>query len=113
MVDELTSLYSEILEETWNGSTLNRPPLAGGQKAPQEGKNTLSAAGSKIGIEHGSLYNQSQSSGQNPYEQEEGQSIDKQRLFDMIDYILQDLDNSKITDRTAIMALGKLKNWVK
>ena len=109
----LFDAYETILDESYNGLSMNRPPLKGGTQAPQDSKNTLSSASSKIGIEQGSLYNQSQASGQNPYEQEESGAIDKQRLFQMIDYLLQDLDNSKITDRTAMMVLGKLKNWVK
>lgn len=109
----LFDAYSGILEETWGGLAMNRPPLKGGTQAPQNAKNTLSSASSKIGIEQGSLYNQSQASGQNPYEQEESGSIDKQKVFGAIDALLKDLDASKITDRTAVMVLGKLKKVLK
>jgi hypothetical protein len=106
----LFEAYSEVIEESWGGMAMNRPPLKGGTQAPQDTRNTLSSASSKIGIEQGSLYNQSQASGSNPYEQEESKSIDKQRIYDIIDYLLKDLDSSKITDRTAVMILGKLQN---
>jgi hypothetical protein len=109
----LFAAYDEILEESWDGMTMNRPPIKGGLQSPTDSKNTLSSTQAKIGIDQGSLLAQSEASGQNPYEQEESGAIDKQRLFKMIDYLLQDLDNAKITDRTAIMILGKLKNWVK
>ena len=108
----LFDAYGQILEESWGGMAMNRPPLKGGTQAPRDTKNTLSSASSKIGIEQGSLYNQSQASGSNPYEQEESKAIDKQRVFDTIDHLLIDLDSSKITDRTAIMVLGKLKKYL-
>jgi len=109
----LFDAYENIFNESWGGMAMNRPPLKGGTQAPQDTKNTLSSASSKIGIEQGSLFNQSQASGQNPYEQEENGAIDKKRVFQMIDRLLQDLDNSKITDRTAVMVLGKLKKQIK
>jgi len=109
----LFDAYENILEESWGGLAMNRPPIKGGAQAPQDAKNTLSSASSKIGIEQGSLFNQSQSSGQNPYEQEESGAIDKQRVFDIIDHLSKDLDSSKITDRTAVMILGKLKKLIK
>jgi hypothetical protein len=109
----LFEAYEGILEESWGGLAMNRPPIKGGTQAPQDTRNTLSSASSKIGIEQGSLYNQSQSSGQNPYEQEESGAIDKQRVYDIIDSLLRDLDSSKITDRTAVMVLGKLKKYIK
>ena len=109
----LFEAYSEVMEESWGGMAMNRPPLKGGTQAPQDTRNTLSSASSKIGIEQGSLYNQSQASGSNPYEQEESKSIDKQRIYDIIDYLQKDLDSSKITDRTAVMVLGKLKKYIK
>lgn len=109
----LFEAYGEVLEETWGGLAMNRPPLKGGTQAPRDTKNTLSSASSKIGIEQGSLYNQSQSSGQNPYEQEESGSIDKQKIYGIINSLLGELDSSKITDRTAVMVLSKLKKQIK
>lgn len=109
----LFDAYSEVMEESWGGLAMNRPPLKEGKQAPQDTRNTLSSASSKIGIEQGSLYNRSQASGNNPYEQEESKSIDKQRIYDIIEFLLKDLDSSKITDRTAIMILGKLKKYIK
>ena len=109
----LYDAYATVLEESRGGSTLGRLPIKGGLQAPQDAKNTLSSASSKIGINRGSLYNQSQASGQNPYEQEESNAIDKQKIYGIIDFLLGELDNSKITDRTAIMVLGKLKKIIK
>ncbi len=109
----LFDAYDGIIEETWGGLAMNRPPLKGGTQAPQDTKNTLSSASSKIGIEQGSLFNQSQSSGQNPYEQEESGAIDKQKINSIIDSLLGELDSSKITDRTAVMVLSKLKKAIK
>ncbi len=109
----LFDAYEDILEESWGGLAMNRPSIKGGLQAPQDTKNTLSSASSKIGIEQGSLYNQSQASGQNPYEQEESRAIDKQKIYGIIDYLLNDLDSSKITDRAAVMVLGKLKKLIK
>jgi hypothetical protein len=108
----LFGAYEEVIEESWGGMAMNRPPLKGGTQAPQDAKNTLSSASSKIGIEQGSLFNQSQSSGNNPYEQEESKAIDKQRIYDIIDFLLKDLDSSKITDRSAVMVLSKLKKLI-
>jgi len=109
----LFEAYGEVMEESWGGMAMNRPPLKGGTQAPQDTRNTLSSASSKIGIEQGSLYNQSQASGQNPYEQEESGSIDKQKVYGIIEHLLKDLDSSKITDRTAVMILSKLKKLIK
>jgi hypothetical protein len=107
----LSDIYGEILEESWGGLAMNRPPIKGVQ-APQDSKNTLSSASTKIGIDQGSLYNQSQSSGQNPYEQEESGAVDKVLIHSTIDGLLSGLDASKITDRTAITVLGKLKKFI-
>ncbi len=112
MSKDLGDIYQGVFNESY-GLRVDRVPIKGGLQAPQDAKNTLSPAGSKIGIDPGSLYNQSVSSGNNPYEQEEGQSIDKAELFSIIDNLSKDLDNSKITDRTALMILGKLKNSIK
>jgi hypothetical protein len=109
----LFDAYDEVLEESWGGLAMNRPPLKGGTQAPQDAKNTLSSASTKIGIDQGSLFNQSQASGQNPYEQEESGCIDKLKVHGIIDNLLSELDSSKITDRTAIMVLGKLKKLIK
>lgn len=109
----LFDAYEDILEESWGGLAMNRPPIKGGIEAPQDAKNTLSSASSKIGIEHGSLFNQSQASGQNPYEQEESKAIDKQKIYSIIDSLMDELDPKKITDRTAVMILGKLKKLIK
>jgi hypothetical protein len=108
----LSDAYNEILEESGGGSAMGRLPIKGGLQAPQDAKNTLSSNSSKIGVTQGSLYNQSQASGQNPYEQEESKAIDKQKICGIIDLLSGDLDISKITDRSAIMVLGKLKKMI-
>lgn len=109
--DDLYNITSEVIEETWSGLAMSRPPIKGGRTAPQETK----YRGIKIGAPEINMGLQSQASGQNPYEQEEEVNgvVDKRDLFNFIERLEMDLDNSKITDRTALMVLGKLKQAFK
>jgi hypothetical protein len=66
----LEKAYEEVLEETWNGLSMNLPPVKGGRETPSETAMGL-AYRRGFNIDNGSLYNQNAANGQQPYEQEE------------------------------------------
>lgn len=66
----LEDAYNEVLEETWNGLSMNLPPVKGGRQTPSETATGL-AYRRGFNIDNGSLYNQNAANGQQPYEQEE------------------------------------------
>lgn len=107
----LEELYSEIIEETWGGASMRRPPLKGGHYAPNEVKNQYTSQQVKIGTTEMNPMTVNV----NPDEQEEvvSGSIDKRKLFDMIDSLSTKLDSSNNNDRGALIVLSKLKKLIK
>jgi len=91
----LESAYSEVLEETWNGLSMNLPPVKGGRETPSETAMGL-AYRRGFNIDNGSLYNQNAANGQQPYEQEEEPEIGKvQAEIDSLRKRLADLERIK------------------
>lgn len=113
----LNSLYGDmILNEAHYGLRKEFPELASGQKGAVEAGRKLSYKNNKIGLPVSNMGDASAAGDVpfgNPYEQEEGESVDKAAVFAMIDEINGELDISNSTDRVAIMALGELKNKIK
>jgi len=109
--DALGELYGAILEESWGGASMRRPPLKGGHYAPNEVKNQYTAQQVKFGTTEMNPMTVNV----NPNEQEEivSGSIDKQKVFDIIDSLSTKLDSTNNNDRGALTVLGKLKKLLK
>ena len=113
MDDGLSRICARVIEENWEGLTINRPPVKGGYTPPQESQMSLRYKGIKIGGPEVNMMDQSLASGQNPYEQEEGESVDKNSVINLIDKHLSKLDIHNNLDRSAIMILTDIKQKLK
>ncbi len=112
-MDDLSDLYSEVIEESWGGAMMDKPASVRGIKPPQETSMSISYKGNRIGGPEFNLAKTSETSGQNPYEQEEDMGpIQKSEVIDMIDSLVGELDSASHQDQVALMVLGKLKKMI-
>lgn len=109
----LSDICTEVIEEGWHGKTPPRPIRNDGLQSSVETRDGLSIKNNKIGFAQNDLYNQSISSGQNPYEQEESKSIDQNKVINIIDTFIGKLDSKNNSDRIALTILGTLKKQIK
>ena len=112
MYKALGEIYVGLINEEWN----NLPTGRGGTSTPTQSQSSLAYKGS-FNVDRGDLGDQAMgNSNQMTFagEQEEGigGSINKDKLFQIIDKLSSSLDGSKITDRTALLVLGKLKKSI-
>ena len=120
MNDDLANIYTQMIEESWNGMVTSRPTIKGGYSAPQDSYMTspmsVARKGMKMGGPDGNEYSRSVSSGNNPGnpgEQEEGEVISKDLVINIIDRSLSTLDPKNKLDESAIFALTTIKKQLK
>lgn len=113
MDQELSRICARVIEENWEGLTMNRPPIKGGTTPPQESQMSLRYKGIKMGGPMVNQMDQSLASGQNPTEQEEGECVEKSAIISLINSHLEKLDINNNLDRSAIMILTDIKQKLK